>query len=462
MTDTTDGAPAPKKRSLFKRAAWQDAPKTDEDIFSHSKDFQYIVAEQTRLDAEKRKKADDERKRKAPVHSDRKRRKVSIDGSEATVAPGSGAGGSAQAQAGRAGSRTRSNTPRSNPPLSPAPTQPPHGTLSARYDAFAKSPSSSRPAREAAVVIDLGDSDDDVSTNSASNPSRKQNMAVRTVKPIALDDGDEDEVEEQLNPTLAALAAAARARVAEKAKAAATPSGNGAPAKAPVVQLFIKPQIPGSKPLMVKLRTDHTLEKTRLAWCGKQGYTPAQTKDVFFTYKGERVFDSTTVRRLGIEVDQFGNVSIEGDYNLYDDDVNLPKVYVQAWTEEHFQKYKIEEAAASAAARKVAELPPPERTPTPEPVPEVKKWRLILKAKGKEDFKLFVNPVRSVQQALSPSANNKKDSTFGQIAHAYKQKRGIEESQPITLIFDGERLMPMDVIGDSDIQDMDSIDVLFK
>jgi hypothetical protein len=80
MTDTTQGAPAPKKRSLFKRAAWQDAPKTDgEDIFSHANEFKNIVAEQSRLQAEKRRQAQDERKRKPAGHADRKRRKVSSD-----------------------------------------------------------------------------------------------------------------------------------------------------------------------------------------------------------------------------------------------------------------------------------------------------------------------------------------------------------------------------------------------
>jgi hypothetical protein len=79
MTDTTPGAPAPKKRSLFKRAAWQDQPKAeDEDIFSHRNEFTNIVAEQTRLQAEKRQQKLKEKEKQAG-HVDRKRRKVSND-----------------------------------------------------------------------------------------------------------------------------------------------------------------------------------------------------------------------------------------------------------------------------------------------------------------------------------------------------------------------------------------------
>jgi hypothetical protein len=99
MTDTTQGAPPPKKRSLFKRAAWQDKPKAEnEDIFSHSNEFTNIVAEQTRLQAEKRQQR---LKEKQASQADRKRRKVSNDHDEpkqdASALSGSGPSGSGRA-----------------------------------------------------------------------------------------------------------------------------------------------------------------------------------------------------------------------------------------------------------------------------------------------------------------------------------------------------------------------------
>ena len=54
------------------------------------------------------------------------------------------------------------------------------------------------------------------------------------------------------------------------------------------------------------------------------------------------------------------------------------------------------------------------------------------------------------------------ETTFGHIADAYKQCRDIANSQPVTLMFDGDRLVPMDTIADSEVEDMDSIDVLLK
>lgn len=102
MSDTTK-APAPKKRSLFKRAAWQDAPAHEgEDIFSHSNEFKNIVAEQNRVEAEKRQKAEEDGKRKQAAQGDWKRRKVSNDHDD-IVLPGSGSGSSSHAA--RNGSR---------------------------------------------------------------------------------------------------------------------------------------------------------------------------------------------------------------------------------------------------------------------------------------------------------------------------------------------------------------------
>lgn len=147
---------------------------------------------------------------------------------------------------------------------------------------------------------------------------------------------------------------------------------------------------------MVKVRTDHTLEKTRLAWCEKQGFSPAQTQAVFFTSRGKRMFDSTTVQRLGLQIDEWGNVEIDGDINVYNSE-NPAKVYVQAWTDELFKKHQEEKHAAATAKQKAAELALlPPRTPTPEPV---KKWKLILKAKGKEDWGITVKPVRCTLSA---------------------------------------------------------------
>ena len=262
---------------------------------------------------------------------------------------------------------------------------------------------------------------------------------MRTSNSTLLDD---DGLEEVQDPEIAAIEARARARAAAKRAAAASGS------KAPVAQLLIDSELPDTSALMVKVRIDTTIEKPREAWCARQGFSPEMTRNVFFTWRGTRLYDSTTVKRLGIKVDNHGNVSIEGDDSIYDDDNNMPKIHVEAWTEELFAQYKRERTAAAEAERRAAEPSPvvEEREPTPEPVPEVKKYRLFLKARGLEDFKIQVRP----------------DTTFEKLADAFRTSRKIAKTQPLTLMFDGERLLPMDTIQDTELEDMDSIDVLLK
>lgn len=254
--------------------------------------------------------------------------------------------------------------------------------------------------RPEAVIIDLDDLDDQevLTHNSESvkngvtldyatrNEHREQHVPILSSKRLPVDDY---ELEDMVDPKLAALEAKARQRAALKSQLAALSTADGE--KAPVAQLLIQPEIPNANPLMVKVRIDNTIEKPLRAWCGKQGFSAEMIKSIFFTWKGTRLYDSTTIKTLGMQVDKNGNVFVDGDSSIYDE-VNLPKVVVQAWTDELFQQRMKEDAAAKKAA---AENPPglQEREQTPEPVLQATKTRLLLKAKGRDEFRLSVNPV---------------------------------------------------------------------
>lgn len=98
MTDATTGTAAPpKKRSFFKKAAWQTAAQAGEgqelDMFSHSNEFRDIIAEETRKKNEERRKVEEAHKRKAEEQRERKRRRVSLE-SEERQTPRRGSGSS--------------------------------------------------------------------------------------------------------------------------------------------------------------------------------------------------------------------------------------------------------------------------------------------------------------------------------------------------------------------------------
>lgn len=94
MTDAapesaTAPAPAPKKRSFFKKAAWQTEEITEgakeKDLFSHKSSFLDIQAENDRIKRERkaaeleRKRREEEEKRNAEEKHDRKRRRISLE-----------------------------------------------------------------------------------------------------------------------------------------------------------------------------------------------------------------------------------------------------------------------------------------------------------------------------------------------------------------------------------------------
>ncbi|KAF2657323.1 hypothetical protein K491DRAFT_626748 [Lophiostoma macrostomum CBS 122681] len=437
MTDATPGATdaPPKKRSFFKKAAWQTNVKPEgekeQNVFSHSNEFKDIVAEQTRRKQEEKKLKEEEKKRKREEERERKRCRISDEVEEPLRS------GSRSSRTKRKESKGRSRTP-----LSPLPARPLAHSLTARYDSLTKSSSSvgSLPEKTS-NVNDLGGSDTD--SEDLPYKGRKREAAELLSKPAP----EDDDVEEVLDPVLAELAAQARARAANKTQTSTCTDNRTTSNIAKndtIVQLLIASEIPDTTPLMVKIKASSTLEKTKQAWCQRQKFPPGiQTRDVFLTWKKHKLFDSTTVMRLGISIDKNGIVSTEGVSEIYTDE-NLPKIYLEAWTTDSFKQYQKEQAEEAAAKKRAEEAPETVEEPAPvlEAPPE-KKVRLILKTKGKPDFKISVNA----------------DTTIEHLTFAYKQRQKIAEGDPVTLMFDGERLRPMDTIGDTEIEDMDSLEV---
>ena len=176
---------------------------------------------------------------------------------------------------------------------------PPSNSLASSCEAIAKS-TRAQDSRAELVIVDLGDSDDDddkvyeyesKATGSGTwlGDDTNHNVALRPSDSTSLDNNGYEEV---VDPEIAAIEARARARAAAKIAAAA--SGR----KAPVAQLLINSKLPDTNPLMVKVRIDTTIEKPREAWCARQGFTPEMTRNVFFTWVGTRLYDSTTIKRL--------------------------------------------------------------------------------------------------------------------------------------------------------------------
>jgi hypothetical protein len=252
-------------------------------------------------------------------------------------------------------------------------------------------------------VIDLGDSDSDSGLENylKSQPRQAPTLSIPRLPSIPAPSGIIEEVEEAEDPAIAALKARARARAAKESAAAAALKTDGTSnANYAVVQLFITSEIPEAVDMMIKIKLDAIIEKPWDAWCSRQGYSKEKKGSLILTWKGNEIYPSTTVARLGVSLDVNGFMTVEGDPQIYDEN-NLPKIHLEVWTKELFDEHKKEKAAEAAAKRKAFEASQEvEEEPEPEPVVEAQKIRLYLKARGKPDFKICVNPVRVSIKAL--------------------------------------------------------------
>lgn len=155
-----------------------------------------------------------------------------------------------------------------------------------------------------------------------------------------------------------------------------------------VVSILITSRIANTTPLIVNRRISQRLKDVRLAWCDRQGFTAEAAATVFLTWRGKRLFDVTTCKSLGIGVSAEGTIVMKGEKDLLGEEER--QIHMEAMTEEILEDFKkskrraidaedTEESARQGSEQ--AERPPEEQV------------RIILKAKGLDDFKLKVKPV---------------------------------------------------------------------
>ncbi|ORY16229.1 ubiquitin-2 like Rad60 SUMO-like-domain-containing protein [Clohesyomyces aquaticus] len=491
MTDKAGpGASAPpKKRTFFKKAAWQkpaaaEGARENEDMFSHSNTYEQIAAEQARQKCEDQRKKEEEQRRLHELHSHSHKRRKSNSQPDAPF-PRTDAEWDSYLNDDAPSLSYRLEklpTPDLSRPIgyeTPSPPPPADESLASRYENLTRSQgpltrntsglSTKKPSGMAEMHtprgshIDWGSPTDEDSDDIASIvPSRgaprntapaSSTLASQRAPPTkpgtippkkSLPVRDDDELEEVEDPALVALAAKARARRLKElsdpsAAYRATLSAEGDPVVC--VTIFVTSQIPNTKEMMIKIRTDEKLERPRLAWCRSQGFTPEQTSETFFTWKLAKISDYAYVKRLGVRTYHSGGITLDDDDTFYTED-DPPKIHVEAWTEDLWQAAMREKAAERKPWNTV---PKPAASP-PQPLPQPKKVRLILKARGREDFKIAANA----------------DTTFEHLTMAYKKARGVAADASVTLVFDGDRLPVFDTVGASEVEDMDTIEVHIK
>ena len=211
----------------------------------------------------------------------------------------------------------------------------------------------------------------------------------------------------------------------------------------PTVEIFISSYIEGTKPLLVRRKLSQPLKHVRLSWCDKQVFDgqPMGTSvrdSIFLTWKSKRLFDVTTCKNMGV---RSGSWYTDGDG--FDEE---GRVHMEAWTEElfaeHQKKLEVHRQHGNQASGQTDKAEE-EDQPLKE---ETTKIKLILKSRDLPDYKLMVKPSTLVQKMVN----------------AFRQANAISEEKGIVLHFDGERLDPTSMIADTELGNMDSVEVHVK
>jgi hypothetical protein len=226
-----------------------------------------------------------------------------------------------------------------------------------------------------------------------------------------------EEVEDESDEELAALARQARQRRLQRTHAATpdttkspTPreAASGSPHVGPQtaslpdppVMILVYSQIANTNPLKVYRKLSQNLREIRLAWCKRQGFNDSFTDNVFLIHRMRKVYDVTTCKSLGLETDAEGNITMKGAEGKEGCD----QVALEAVTQDIYDKMLADKDREDAKRRDkwdpAAEAgADEEEEAAPEPVAE-EFIGLVLRARGKPDFKLKVKPV---SQSLSLS-----------------------------------------------------------
>lgn len=378
------------KRSFFKRPAWaasatpateaestspdptsttkSDAPT---DMFSHSHNYTDFVEDRER---QRRKKKEKDTLRRShsnnlDVNPDQparagKRRRISED---------------------EDGIKTDVKEPEREKPTHSA-TEP---------DSYAMAPTPQKPRVRPETVIELLDDSDDPDANDTNNA---QPSSPPSLEPIPAADPDPDADLDEMydsDPEMRELVRAARKKRRQQER---DQSESGSD---PVVKLLITSPIPGTTPLIVSRKLSQNLQQVREAWVSKQLLDPNLAAQVFFTFKLRRVYDVTTCRSLGVKVDSWGRVMVNGPF-AHGDDEHAEKIHIEAMTADWLQKLKEEKAApkpnkylSNAAAAEGKGRGSADGTPAVdgETAAEEPLIKVTLKAKGHADVKIKVRPV---------------------------------------------------------------------
>ena len=207
----------------------------------------------------------------------------------------------------------------------------------------------------------------------------------------------------------------------------------------PTIEILITSRMEGTKPLKVRRKLSQRLKEVRLSWFDKQiidgqPIDPAYKATIFLTWRKIRLYDVTTCRALGFKMDGRGLLSRDRDGVGAEG-----KIHLEAWTEEAWEY----DQKRRAAKEKREQGGSDDEAAAQMAKDSVPKTKVIMKARGMEDFKIAVKATTTIEKMIV----------------AYRNAREVPDDKRIAVYFEGDELEPAIEIGQTDLEDMDLLEV---
>jgi len=224
------------------------------------------------------------------------------------------------------------------------------------------------------------------------------------------------------------------------------------------VQILITSHIPNSKPLIVRRKASQPLLQVKEFWCQRQGFDAALSAEVFFTWRGTRLFNSTTMRSVlhrlerdhaqrGIETGDptKGNIELEAV---------TPKIF------EIRQKQRERELAENAGLvdnhGDSDDGPMPGTAAGNDPLMMMNQTASDPNQKGALVIRLTCQEHEPMLLRVRPH------TSISKIMLGFQKTMKVEEGKTCWLVFDGDRLDPRATVEEVGFEDEDTVEVYLR
>jgi Ubiquitin-2 like Rad60 SUMO-like len=210
-----------------------------------------------------------------------------------------------------------------------------------------------------------------------------------------------------------------------------------------IVSILINTKIPNAKQLIVNRKVSQPMQQVRQVWCSRQSFDDEMTAKIIFTWRGKRLYDTTTSTHLLNVLKKERARQMGGLHYEDEEDPSNGRIEVEAMTMEIYEQRQRQDDIETDTTRTIGpgteDSSSHDRPATPpEPV-----YEIVMNAPGLQALALKVRPSTPIAKMMA----------------GFKKLRKVDAEKTCWLVFDGERLDPDKFVKDTEIEDGDVVEV---